>query len=192
MSVVGIDYGNLSLLIAQAAKGGVDVILNDASSRQTATCVSIHGKQRFIGDSGAALARTNIKNTISLMKLLVGRKFEEEDVQRELSKAPFAAVKMSHGGVGIVVSYNDEQITVSAEHFMAMMLEKAKHISYKANNNVGIGESVLAVPYWFTDAQRRGILAACEIAQVLILHLQFVPFFILSPIFILDLSTFLL
>jgi hypothetical protein len=36
MSVIGVDYGNLSLLIAQAAKGGVDVILNDASNRQTA------------------------------------------------------------------------------------------------------------------------------------------------------------
>lgn len=55
LAVVGIDFGNLSLLIAQTAKGGVDVILNDASNRQTATAVSIQGKQRFIGDSGAAL-----------------------------------------------------------------------------------------------------------------------------------------
>jgi hypothetical protein len=67
---IGIDFGNLSALIAQAAKGGVDVILNDASNRLTATCVSIQGKQRFIGDSGAALQRTNIKNTISAMKKL--------------------------------------------------------------------------------------------------------------------------
>lgn len=55
MSVVGIDFGNLSLLIGQAGRGGVDVILNDSSNRQTATAVSIQGKQRFIGDSGAAL-----------------------------------------------------------------------------------------------------------------------------------------
>ena len=53
MSVVGFDFGNLSLLVAQTSKGGVDVILNDASSRQTATCVSIQGKQRHLGDSGA-------------------------------------------------------------------------------------------------------------------------------------------
>jgi molecular chaperone DnaK (HSP70) len=55
MSICGIDFGNLSLLIAQTSKGGVDVILNGASNRQTATCVSVQGKQRFIGDSGAAL-----------------------------------------------------------------------------------------------------------------------------------------
>ena len=55
MSVIGIDLGNLSVLIGQAAKGGVDVILNDASNRQTSTCVSIQGKQRFLGDAAAAM-----------------------------------------------------------------------------------------------------------------------------------------
>ena len=55
MSVAGIDFGNLNMLIAQTAKGGVDVILNDSSNRNTATAVSIQGKERFIGDSGAAL-----------------------------------------------------------------------------------------------------------------------------------------
>ena len=55
MSVAGIDFGNLSLLIGQTSKGGVDVILNESSNRQTATAVSIQGKQRFIGDSGSAM-----------------------------------------------------------------------------------------------------------------------------------------
>jgi heat shock protein 4 len=55
MAVVGIDFGNLSTLIGQAGRGGVDVILNDSSNRQTASYVSILGKQRFLGDSGAAM-----------------------------------------------------------------------------------------------------------------------------------------
>eukprot|EP00607_Mallomonas_marina_P007568 CAMPEP_0182417394 /NCGR_PEP_ID=MMETSP1167-20130531/1855_1 /TAXON_ID=2988 /ORGANISM="Mallomonas Sp, Strain CCMP3275" /LENGTH=830 /DNA_ID=CAMNT_0024590927 /DNA_START=105 /DNA_END=2597 /DNA_ORIENTATION=+ len=166
MSVVGIDYGNQSALIAQAAKGGIDVILNDASHRQTATVVSIQGKQRFIGDAGASMARSNVKNTVSCMKMLVGRKFDEPEVQRELARAPFKCCKLEHGGVGICVSYNDEDIYVSAEHFMAMMLVKAKDIAKKANNNIGIGDAVLAVPYWFTEPQRRGVLNACEIADL--------------------------
>jgi molecular chaperone DnaK (HSP70) len=57
MAVAGVDFGNLSLLIAQTSKGGVDVILNESSNRQTATAVSIQGRQRFIGDSGAAMVR---------------------------------------------------------------------------------------------------------------------------------------
>jgi hypothetical protein len=55
MSIVGLDFGNLSVLIGQASRGGVDVILNDSSNRQTASYVSIQGKQRFLGDSGAAM-----------------------------------------------------------------------------------------------------------------------------------------
>jgi len=49
------------MLIAQTSKGGVDVMLNDASNRQTATAVSIQGKQRFLGDAGAALVRIFFK-----------------------------------------------------------------------------------------------------------------------------------
>ena len=114
--------GNLSALLAQAAKGGVDCILNDASNRQTATYVSVQGKQRYIGDAGAALQRSNIKNTVSCMKLLVGRKYEEEDVQTELKRHAFKHQKMPHGGVGICMMYNDEEIVVSAEHVLGKFL----------------------------------------------------------------------
>jgi len=166
MSVVGIDFGNLNLLIGQTSKGGVDVILNDASNRQTATAVSIQGKQRFIGDSGAAMAKSNIKNTIAGMKLLVGRQFDDEDVQKELKKAFFKSEKLPNGGVGISVSYNDDPMVISAEHFMAMMLTKAKDISAGANGGINLADAVLAVPFWFTESQRKGVLHACQIASL--------------------------
>lgn len=63
MSVAGIDFGNLSLLIGQAGKGGVDVILNGASNRQNATAVSIQGKQRFIGDAGANMVSLSLSQS---------------------------------------------------------------------------------------------------------------------------------
>lgn len=166
MSVCGIDFGNLSLLIGQTSKGGVDVILNDSSNRQTATAVSVQGKQRFIGDSGAAMARSNVKNTISCMKLLVGRKFDDPDVQAELSKAFFKAEKLPCGGVGISIMYNDEPTVMSAEHFMAMMLTQAKEISAGANGGLNLADAVLAVPFWFTQSQRLGVLQACQIAAI--------------------------
>ena len=100
------------------------------------------------------------------MKLLVGRKFDDADVQKEMAKMPYKTVKMPNGGVGISIKYNDEPLTISAEHAMAMMLVKAKDVSSKANNGVNIGDAVLAVPHWFTEAQRRGVAQACEIAGV--------------------------
>jgi heat shock 70kDa protein 4 len=165
MSVCGIDFGNLCALIAAAGKGGVDMVLNGASMRQTATAMSFQGKQRFFGDAAAALMRSNIKNTIDCMKLLVGRNYDDEDVQLELSKAFFRHCKLPSGGVGIIVEYNDEETVVSAEHVMAMMLTKVKDTVLETNG-VPIGDGVLAVPAWFTDSQRRGILHACEIAEL--------------------------
>lgn len=111
-------------------------------------------------------ARSNITNTITCMKLLVGRKFDDAEVQAEMAKLPYKTVKLPNGGVGIVINYNDEPLTVSAEHAMAMMLVKAKDISSKANAGVNIGDAVLAVPHWFTEAQRRGVVQACEIASL--------------------------
>lgn len=100
------------------------------------------------------------------MKLLVGRKFDDAQVQRDLAKLPFKTVRLPSGGVGISIVYNDEPLVLSAEHAMAMMLVKAKDVSAKANSDVSIGDSVLAVPHWFTESQRRGVLQACEIASL--------------------------
>jgi heat shock protein 4 len=163
MSIVGIDFGNMATLIAQTSKGGVDVILNDASNRQTASCMSFQGKQRYFGDAASSMARSNVKNTVSLMKLLVGRRYEEPAVQRELARAAFRHCAREDGGVGIVVDYDNEQKVLTVEHVMGMMLSLAKTIAYNANGKVQIADAVLAVPCWYTDAQRRGVMDACAI-----------------------------
>jgi heat shock protein 4 len=100
------------------------------------------------------------------MKLLVGRKYDSPEVQRELKRNPFRTAKMPNGGVGISFTYKDEEILVPVEQVLAMMLVKAKDIAFKAINNVNIAESVLAVPNWFTDNQRRALMHACDIAQL--------------------------
>jgi heat shock protein 4 len=100
------------------------------------------------------------------MKLLVGRHYDAPDVQRELTKLPFKAAKLPHGGVGIYISYDNEQKLVSAEHSLAMMMVLAKETVNKANNGVNIGDAVFAVPNWFTESQRIGFINACEIASL--------------------------
>jgi len=55
MACCGIDFGSLSSLVAQSTHGAVDVVLNDSSNRQSASCISFNGKQRFFGDSALAL-----------------------------------------------------------------------------------------------------------------------------------------
>lgn len=166
MSVCGIDIGCQSTLQAQTGKGGVDCILNEASNRQTAVCVGIQGKQRTMGDEASQSQRSNMTATFKCMKLLVGRKFDEPEVQKMLSSMSFNAVKMPGGGIGVSMNYDDEDVTVPMEHILAMMITKINSIAAGANGGVNIGDAVIAVPAWFTDAQRRAYSAACQIAEL--------------------------
>ena len=140
--------------------------LHSFNSFLYSTYVSVQGKQRFLGDAAAAMARSNIKFTFSLMKLIVGRRFDDPEVQKELKNVPYECTKLPDGGIGVNFMYNGEIQVVPVEHIMAMMLVRAKHIACKANNNVNMADAVLAVPNHYTEAQRRGILNACDISDV--------------------------
>lgn len=100
------------------------------------------------------------------MKLLVGRKFDSPDVQRELASLPYRAVKMAHGGVGVKVTYDDKETVLPVEQLFSMLLIRAKDVSFAANNGLNLADAVLAVPHWYTDAQRRAMLVASEIANM--------------------------
>lgn len=166
MSIIGLDFGGQTSLIGCAAKNGIDCMLNDASSRQTAVCVSIQGKQRFLGDAGSTIMRSNLKNTIKSIKYLVGRQYDEPEVQEELSRQAFTSVKLPDGSIGVKVMYNDEEIVLSMTHVYAMVLVNIMATAKKANAGVNVADSVIAVPTWFTSAQRDAIATACKIAEL--------------------------
>ncbi len=116
-----------------------------------------------------AQARSNIKNTITCMKRLVGRPFKDEDVQAELRKLNFDAEPLQNGNVGIRVQYDNEPMVVSAEHMLAMCLVKAQQLVAYANGGAAVGDCVMAVPASYNDAQRRAISNAASIASLNVL-----------------------
>ena len=172
MAVIGIDLGNLNIVIAQAQRGGVDVILNENSNRQNPNLVSISDKQRFVGEQAATLARSNYKNTVFATKRLIGKNFDEPDAQQEIKALPFKVIKTAAGGVGYEVLYNGEPTVLTPEQVVAMLFGKVNEIVKSANNNVAIAEAVVAIPGWFTDAQRRAVLDAADIAGINVLRLM--------------------
>ncbi|PQQ00062.1 heat shock 70 kDa protein 16 [Prunus yedoensis var. nudiflora] len=99
MSVVGFDIGNENCVIAVVKQRGVDVLLNDESKRETPAVVCFGEKQRFLGSAGAASAMMNPKSTVSQVKRLIGRKFSEPDVQRDLRMLPFQTSEAPDGGI---------------------------------------------------------------------------------------------
>lgn len=168
MSVIGIDFGTQTCVIAQAKRGGVEVILNEASQRKTPTIVSLQQEERFLGAAAVPLVRTNCNNTVEYVKRVLGRKVNDPAVTSEL---PFISVKSQiteaeNGAVGIKIRYGSDNLVLSPESIAAMVFTKLQTIVQNANQGRKGGDVVVSVPGYWTDAQRRAILNACEIAQV--------------------------
>jgi heat shock protein 4 len=172
-NICGIDLGNFAMRVGLAntkaltdntmVVSGYDLVLNGESFRHSASCVSFNGKERVVGDAAMSLMKTNVKNTINFMKLLVGRSYDSTDVQRELSKAFFKHVKLPHGGIGIVVNYNNKDIVIPVEHALAILLEKA-NMNVRHETKQNISDLVVTVPAWFSSNQRQSIRDSCKIA----------------------------
>ncbi|KAJ0959883.1 hypothetical protein J5N97_000351 [Dioscorea zingiberensis] len=93
MSVVGFDIGNENCIVAVARQRGIDVVLNEESKRETPAVVCFGEKQRFIGTAGAASLMMNPKNSVSQIKRLIGRKFSDPELQRDLQSLPFTVTE---------------------------------------------------------------------------------------------------
>jgi len=172
MSVVGLDIGNDSCFVGVARRGGIDIVANEVSNRNTPAMVSFKDKARNVGEAAAGQYIVNSKNTISQFKRLIGRRFDEPEVQEEIKNFPYAVVRSPDGGILIRVSYNGEDVTFTPERILAMLLKKLADTAEKANGGLKLADSVIAVPAYFTDAQRRAYLDATKIAGVNCLRLM--------------------
>ncbi|PKA53830.1 Heat shock 70 kDa protein 14 [Apostasia shenzhenica] len=163
MSVVGFDIGNESCIVAVARQRGIDVVLNDESKRETPAIVCFGDKQRFIGSAGAASSTMNPKNSISQLKRLIGRKFSDPELQRDLRTFPFSVTEGPDGFPLIHAMYLGEQRSFTPTQILAMVLSNLKGIAEK-NLNAAVADCCIGIPAYFTDLQRRAVLDAAEIA----------------------------
>ncbi|GFP97031.1 heat shock 70 kDa protein 16 [Phtheirospermum japonicum] len=163
MSVVGFDIGNENCVIAVAKQCGIDVLLNDESQRENPAIVSFGEKQRFIGSAGAASATMHPKSTISQVKRLIGRNFNEPTVQSDLKALPFETSELPDGKILIHLQYLNSKQTFTPVQVLAMLLAHLKQITEK-NLETQINNCVIGVPSYYTAAQRCAYLHAAEIA----------------------------
>ncbi|KAM0933439.1 putative Heat shock protein 70 family [Dioscorea sansibarensis] len=163
MSVVGFDLGNESCIVAVARQRGIDVVLNDESKRETPAIVCFGEKQRFIGTSGAASSMMNPKNSVSQIKRLVGRKFSDPELQRDLQSLPYLVTEGPDGFPLIHARYLGEQRTFTPSQVLAMVLSNLKGIA-ENNLNAAVVDCCIGIPVYFTDLQRRAVVDAATIA----------------------------
>eukprot|EP00271_Cylindrocystis_brebissonii_P009668 TRINITY_DN2471_c0_g1_i1.p1 TRINITY_DN2471_c0_g1~~TRINITY_DN2471_c0_g1_i1.p1 ORF type:complete len:840 (+),score=205.94 TRINITY_DN2471_c0_g1_i1:111-2630(+) len=171
MSVVGFDVGNESGIVAVARQRGIDVVLNDESKRETPVIVSFGESQRFVGVAGAASQMMNPKNTISQIKRLIGRKFNDPGVQKDKALFPFSVTEGPDGDPLINVMFMNEKRSFTPTQILGMMLSNLKSIAEK-NLESSVTDCVIGVPVYFMDAQRRAYLDAAAIAGLRPLRLM--------------------
>ncbi|XP_022077703.1 heat shock 70 kDa protein 4L isoform X2 [Acanthochromis polyacanthus] len=170
MSVVGIDVGFQNCYIAVARSGGIETIANEYSDRCTPACVSLASKNRMIGNAAKSQIITNFKNTVHGFKKFHGRAFDDPFIQAEKPKLPYSLHKLANGNTGIKVRYLDEDKAFTVEQITGMLLTKLKETSESALKKPVV-DCVISVPSFFTDAERRSVFDATQIAGLNCLRL---------------------
>ncbi|OJD32224.1 hsp88-like protein [Diplodia corticola] len=170
MSVVGIDLGTANTVIAVARNRGVDVVTNEVSNRSTPTLVGFGPKSRYLGEAAKTQEISNLKNTVGCLPRLAGRSLKDPDVviEQEFISAPLVDI---NGQVGAEVTYLGKKEQFTATQMIAMYLTKIKQTA-SAELKLPVSDVVISCPAWFTDAQRRNIIDAADIAGLKTLRLM--------------------
>uniref|UniRef100_A0A672QVR2 Heat shock protein 4a n=1 Tax=Sinocyclocheilus grahami TaxID=75366 RepID=A0A672QVR2_SINGR len=171
MSVVGFDVGFQSCYVAVARAGGIETVANEYSDRCTPSFVSFGPRNRSIGAAAKSQVVTNCKNTVQGFKRFHGRAFSDPYVQAAKSSLVFDLAQMPTGTTGIKVMYMEEEKVFSIEQVTAMLLNKLKETAEAALKKP-VADCVISVPSFFTDAERRSVMDAAQIAGLNCLRLM--------------------
>lgn len=157
--IIGIDLGTTNSAFAYMVAGKPEVIANAEGNRTTPSVVAINKKgDRLVGQVAQRQRVTNAKNTIYGVKRLIGRKFNDKEVQKDLDIMPYEIVKHSSG---VAVKLGDKDYT--PEEVSAMILSKIK-ADAEAFLGEKVTEAVITVPAYFDDSQRQATKDAGKIA----------------------------
>ncbi|KAF5103723.1 hypothetical protein D0Z03_000095 [Geotrichum reessii] len=165
---IGIDLGTTYSCVA-TYDSAVEIIANEQGNRVTPSFVAFSEKERLIGDAAKNQAALNPKNTVFDAKRLIGRRFDDESVQKDIKTWPFKVID-SNGSPLIEVSYLNETKTFSPQEISSMVLTKMKEIA-EAKIGKKVEKAVITVPAYFNDAQRQATKDAGAIAGLNVLRI---------------------
>ncbi|KAK5620398.1 Heat shock 70 kDa protein 4 [Crenichthys baileyi] len=171
MSVVGFDVGFMNCYVAVARAGGIETVANEYSDRCTPACVSFGPRNRSIGAAAKSQVVTNCKNTVQGFKKFHGRAFSDPYVQSLKNSLVYDIAQMPAGTTGIKVMYMEEEKVFSIEQVTAMLLTKLKETAESALKKP-VADCVVSVPCYYTDAERRSVMDAAQIAGLNCLRLM--------------------
>ena len=157
--ILGIDLGTTNSAMAIMEGGQPKIIENIEGNRTTPSIVAVSKTgERLVGLTAKRQAVTNPENTIFAVKRLIGRRFDDPEVQRDLKNMPYTIVQ---AGDGVKVKIQDKEYT--PQEISAMILSKLK-ADAEAKLGEKITEAIITVPAYFDDSQRQATKDAGKIA----------------------------
>ena len=165
--IIGIDLGTTNSAMAVMQSGKPEIIANSEGNRTTPSVVAINKNgERLVGQVANRQRVTNPTNTIFGVKRLIGRKFEDKEVQRDIELMPYKIVK---AGTGVKVEMAGKEY--SPEEVSGMILSKLK-ADAEAFLGEPVTEAVITVPAYFDDSQRQatkdgGKIAGLEVKRII-------------------------
>ena len=162
---IGIDLGTTYSCVGTYRSGKVEIIANEHGNRTTPSYVAFDGNERYIGESAKSQLSQNSSNTIFDVKRLIGRKYSDESVQKDIDFFPFKIIKGKDNVPQVEVEYNDSTVNFKPEEISAMILRKLKT---DAENFLGcsVKKAVITVPAYFNDEQKQATINAGKIADL--------------------------
>jgi len=164
--IIGIDLGTTNSCVAILENGVAKVIENSEGARTTPSIIAYTKDEILVGATAKRQAVTNPKNTIYASKRLIGRKFDEKEVQKDIDLMPYKVVKADNGDAWIEA--NDQKL--APQQVSAEVLRKMKKT---AEDYLGttVTQAVITVPAYFNDSQRQATKDAGKIAGLEVLRI---------------------
>lgn len=171
MSVVGFDVGNSASCVAVARKRGIDVLMNKESKRETPNVVHFGEKMRALGTVAAGKLSMYPKTTVTQIKRLLGKRFDDPSVQADVARFPFSVTEGPDGGCLVNVTFANQPASFTPEQILAMTFIDLKSIVAE-DGGVGVTDCVASVPSYYTEKERCGMRDAANIAGLNVLRLM--------------------
>jgi molecular chaperone DnaK len=164
--IIGIDLGTTNSCVAIIENGISKVIENSEGARTTPSIVAYTDNEILVGATAKRQAVTNPKNTIYASKRLIGRKFDEQAVQKDIDLMPYKIVKADNGDAW--VEAKDQKLAppqISAEVLRKMKKTAEDYLGHE------VTQAVITVPAYFNDSQRQATKDAGKIAGLEVLRI---------------------